>query len=196
MSANPRSNDFMMTEAEYLEFERNSDIKHEYYRGEVFAMAGASPNHNRLTLALSHFLFTHLSGSGCEAFGGDQLVEVEKLDTAFFPDISVVCGESQFTDDSLPALLNPILIIEVLSSSTEAYDRGKKFQLYRQLDSLQEYVLVAQDSARIECFYLNENDIWELTDAVGLESSVTLKSIDCTLNLADIYANVVFEDGD
>jgi len=185
-----------MTKTEYLEFLSNSDIKYEYIKGEVLAMAGAKPNHNRLTAMLLHLLIGKFSGKGCEAFGGDQLVEVEKLDTSFFPDLSVTCGESQFTDDSLPALLNPTLIIEVLSSSTEAYDRGKKFQMYRQLDSLREYILVAQDSVRIECFYLNDVDIWELTDAVGLESSLTLKSIDCTLNLADIYANVVFEDGD
>ncbi len=140
MSANPRSNDFMMTEAEYLEFERNSDIKHEYYRGEVFAMAGASPNHNRLTVKLLRLIDIHLDGKDCEAFGGDMLVKIEASKDRFYPDLSVVCGDSTFTDDNPQALLNPILIIEVLSSSTDQFDRGAKFRKYRQLDSLREYV--------------------------------------------------------
>jgi len=112
----------MMTEAEYLDFERNSDIKHEYYQGEVFAMAGASPNHNRLTLALSHMLFSNLSGSGCEAFGGDMRVKIKVTNDQFYPDLSVVCGNIEFTDGKPQALLNPILIIEVLSPSIERFD--------------------------------------------------------------------------
>ena len=196
MSANPRTDDSYMTKAEYLEFLSNSEIKYEYINGEVVAMAGAKPNHNHLTMSLSYLIYAGLIGKDCTPFGGDQRVEIEKLNTYFFPDLSVVCGKPQFTDDSLPAIVDPILIIEVLSPSTESFDRGKKFQLYRQLDSLREYVLVSQESARIERFYLNADGIWEFGDTVGLDSSITLKSIDCTLKLADVYANVVFEDAD
>lgn len=142
MSANPRSDDLYMTKAEYLEFLNNSEIKYEYINGEVVAMAGAKPNHNRLTMMLSYLLVSQLSGKGCEAFGGDQRVEIEKLNTYYFPDLSVVCGDSQFTDDSLPAIVDPVLIIEVLSPSTESFDRGKKFQMYRQLDSLRDSLIL------------------------------------------------------
>jgi len=105
----------------------------------------------------------------------------------------VVCGDSTFTDDNPQALLNSILIIEVLSSSTEQFDRGAKFRKYRQLDSLREYVLVSQEFAQIERFYLKDGNIWEYIDISGLDSNITLKSIDCTFSLADVYANVVFE---
>lgn len=196
MSANPRSDNSYMTKAEYLEFLSNSELKYEYIRGEVFAMAGAKPNHNHLTMSLSYLIYASLIGKSCTPFGGDQRLEIEKLDTYFYPDLSVVCGDPQFTDDSLPAIVDPVLIIEVLSPSTESFDRGKKFQMYRQLDSLREYALVSQESARIERFYLNANGIWEFSDTVGLEASITLKSIDCTITLADVYANVVFEDAD
>ena len=193
MSANPRSDGLYMTKAEYLEFERNSDTKHEYINGEVFAMAGAKPNHNRLTMKLSRLIDTHLDGKDCEAFNGDQRLEIEPLDSYVYPDITVTCGESKFTEDPLPALLNPLLIVEVLSPSTERFDRDEKFILYRQIETFREYVLVFQDSARIVCYYLNANNIWEFRDALGLESTITLKSIDSTLSLADIYANVVFD---
>lgn len=192
MSANPNSN--YMTVAEYLEFERESDIRHEYINGEVNAMAGASPNHNRITMKLSYRLYGNLTGKTCEVFGGDQRVQMERYKTYFYPDLSVVGGEPQFTDDKPEALQNPILIIEVLSPTTEKFDRDEKFSLYRQLDSLREYALVSQESPRIACYYLNENNIWEFSDAVGLESSITFKSLDCTLSLADIYEHVVFED--
>lgn len=196
MSANPNSDNLFMTKSEYLDFLRDSEIKYEYFNGEVVAMAGAKPNHNHLTMSLSYLIYGNLIGKNCTPFGSDQRLEIEKLNTSFFPDLSVVCGEPNFTDDSLPAILNPILIIEVLSPSTESFDRGQKFQMYRQLDSLEEYVLVSQDSARIERYYLKTENIWEFTEAVGIESSIVLKSIDCTLALADIYANVVFEASD
>lgn len=196
MTANPKSDGIYMSKDEYLEFLINSEVKYESINGEVIAMAGAKPNHNRLTMRLSRLIDTHLDDKNCEVFGGDQRLEIEKLKSSFFPDLSVVCGDVQFTEDSLPAILDPILIIEVLSSSTESFDRGKKFQMYRQLNSLREYALVSQDSARIERFYLNENDIWEFSDTVGLDASITLKSIDCTLSLAALYQHVTFEDED
>lgn len=192
MTANPK-HDFYMTEAEYLELERDSEIRHEYLQGEVVAMAGASPNHNRITLSLSAILLTHLRGKDCEAFGESMRIKIEAADVQTYPDLSVVCGESQFTEDNPPALLNPIVLVEILSPSTERYDRGKKFQTYRKLPTLQDYVLVSQESAHIECFSRLPNQKWELSESTGLENSILVPSIDLTLQLVDVYENVKFE---
>ncbi len=189
MSALPNQKIFMSPE-EYLKFERTSDVKHEYLDGEVFAMAGASKNHNRIQATVSGLLFTQFVGRPYETFGSDQRV---KVDATFYtyPDISVICGEAEFDESELDTLLNPIVIIEILSPSTEIYDRGKKFQRYRELDSLQEYVLIAQDSLRIE-HYLRQGEKWILTDARGPDAVVALPSIGCTLALRDVYAKVEF----
>ena len=193
MTANPKSDDYI-TKNEYLELLIGSETKYEYLRGDVYAMAGASPNHNRIVFRLGSRLDDHTANKNCEGFGGDQLVEIKNFDSRFFPDLSVVCGEPEFTDDKPQALLNPRLIIEVLSPSTEKFDRDEKFRIYRGLESLREYVLVSQDSAKIVCYYLNDNDVWEFRAVVGLESSITLKSLDYTLSLADVYQRVTFED--
>lgn len=179
-----------MTEAEYLEFNRDSEIRHEYLHGEVVAMAGASPNHNRISLALSSILLIHLRGKDCEAFGESMRIKIEAADAQTYPDLSVVCGEPQFTDDNPPALLNPIVLVEILSPSTESYDRGKKFQYYRQLTTLQDYILVSQDAPHIECYFHKPNQNWELSEASGLESSILVPSLDLTLQLSDVYENV------
>jgi len=183
-----------MTPDEYLKFERESEIKHEYLDGEIFAMAGASKSHNRIQATVTGMLYTQFVGRPYESFGSDQRV---KVDATFYtyPDISVVCGEAEFDESELDTLLNPIVIIEILSPSTEIYDRGKKFQRYRELDSLQEYVLIAQDSMRIE-HYLRQGEKWILTDARGSDALVALPSITCALKLSDVYAKVDFEDID
>lgn len=193
MTANPKSDHLTMSKKEFLEFLANSDIKYEHIQGEVYAMAGASPNHNRIAFRLGSRLDDHFANKSCEGFGGDQLIEIEKYDSRFFPDMSVVCGEPEFTDSNPQALLNPILIIEVLSPSTEKFDRDEKFRIYRGLKSLREYVLISQYSPQIICYYLNDAGVWEFRDAVGLDSEITLQSIDCTLSLADVYERVTFE---
>lgn len=202
MSANPKHEFPIMTIEEYLEFERNSDIKHEYINGIVrpvylesddYIPSFSHVNHNRLTAMLTHLTIGHLQND-CEAFAMNQRIKIENPDTYFYPDISVVCGQPHFTDDNPQALLNPILIIEVLSPSTEKFDRDDKFRMYRSLESLREYVLVSQDTPQIKSFYLNDTHIWEFTDAVGLDSSILLQSIDCTLSLADVYQRVIFEE--
>jgi Uma2 family endonuclease len=193
MSANPQYNNPNMAEAEYLQFEQDSNIRHEYLQGEVVAMAGASRKHNQITGALMFLLYGHLRNKDCEVYGGDMRVKIDKVDVQTYPDFSVFCGSPEFTDDPVPALLNPILIIEVLSPSTESYDRGKKFQYYRTIPSLQEYVLVSQDQAQVEKYVRQPNNRWELSDASGLEDHITLASIDCKLSLEDVYENVTFE---
>jgi len=194
MSANPNANSIRMTEDEYLAFEQESDIRHEYIKGEVVAMAGASQKHNDISMTLSYLLYAHVRGSDCRVYGSEMRVKIEKADLQTYPDFSAVCGEIDLTDDPVPALTNPILIIEILSPSTESYDRGAKFHAYQQLPTLQEYVLVSQDSARIESFYRKSEAVWELKNVMGLASDITLQSIACHLALADIYENVTFDE--
>lgn len=193
MSANLKSDALYMTEDEYLEFERDSKSRHEYIDGRLIDHQGESPNHNRIVMSLSILVGSHVRGKDCEAFGGDQRVKIKRDKNYLYPDLSAACGESEFNDDNPQALLNPILVIEVLSSSIGQFDQDEKFMLYRQIDSFREYVLVWQDKAKIARYFLNDENIWEFADANGLESNIRLKSIDCTLSLADVYDNVIFE---
>jgi len=192
----PEPQPLRMTEAEYLEFERASEYKHEYIAGEVFAMTGASEAHNLITSNVIFALRSQMRGRPCKVYPGDMRVQIRPSGLYTYPDISVVCGESILADDQhLDTLTNPMLIIEVLSPSTELYDRGRKFQYYRQIESLREYVLIAQDAPRIERF-VRQGDVWQFSDAVGLDASLELPSIGCTLALGDIYEQVTFEAED
>jgi len=194
MSANPKSQNPKMTIEEFYKFEEQSDIRHKYLQGHVVAMAGASRRHNQITSTLNFLLYGHLRDKDCEVNGGEMMVKIETVNVLTYPDFSVFCGEPKFTEDTIATLLNPILIIEILSPSTESYDPGKKFQYYRELPSLQEYVLISQDSARIERFVRKANNIWELSDASGLHEAIILTSIGYKLMLADVYENVNFDD--
>ncbi|MFN8373095.1 MAG: Uma2 family endonuclease [Anaerolineae bacterium] len=191
MSAQP---EHKWTVEEYLAFERDSQERHEFWNGEVFAMTGASRKHTVITGNVYASLHGQLRKSPCEVYQMDMRVNVSATGLYTYPDVSVVCDKPLFTDDSPPSLLNPTLIIEVLSPSTEKYDRGKKFQDYRKLESLQEYLLVAQEAARIEHYVRQPDGKWTLfSDASSLEETITLPSIDCTLALADVYEKVTFE---
>jgi Uma2 family endonuclease len=181
-----------MTEEEYLAFERASDIKHEYLNGEIFAMSGASENHNLICLYTGAALASALRGKPCRAYPSDMRVKAGRLYT--YPDLLIVCGQSQLADDKIDTLLNPVVIIEVLSPSTEIYDRGKKFQHYREIESLREYILVSQDNPHVEHFRRQEDNAWLYTDTSGLEAHITLESVGCTLALADMYEQVTFEE--
>ncbi|RMF81332.1 MAG: Uma2 family endonuclease [Chloroflexi bacterium] len=192
MSALPRE---QWTEEAYLEFERRSEGKHEYLAGHVIAMTGASNAHNLIAGSTYYSLYGQLRNRLCNIYMSDMRVRVSATGLYTYPDIAVVCGEAQFADEHVDTLLNPTLIIEVLSPSTEQYDRGKKFQHYRQLESLQSYVLIAQDEARIEHFSRQKQDEWLLTEAAGLDSTIALPSIACALALNAVYERVSFEDG-
>lgn len=189
MSAIPKTK---LTVKDYLEFERNSDIKHEYFDGEIFAMSGAKRNHNKITTNLSGLVWQHLKGKNCENYSNDMRVFVPETGLYTYPDLVVVCGEPQFQDDVFDTLLNPILLIEVLSESTESYDRGKKFQHYRSIESLQEYVLVAQDEARIEKYVRHGDGFWLLSEAVGFNSEIAFSSIECVIKLNEVYDKIDF----
>jgi Uma2 family endonuclease len=191
MSAIPKTK---MSPEEYLEFERKSEERHEYFDGEIFAMSGARRNHNKIVGNLSGLIWQHLKGKDCEFYPTDMRVFVPKTGLYTYPDLVVVCGEPKFQDKVFDTLLNPTLLIEVLSESTESYDRGKKFQHYRSIESLQEYVLVSQDEARIEKYVKQGDGFWILSEAVGLDSEIRFDSIDCRIALSEVYDKIDFSD--
>lgn len=182
-----------LTPEEYLAFERKATTKHEYLAGEIVAMSGASFDHNFITGDVFGELRTQLRGGRCKAAASDMRVKVSKTGSYFYPDIVVFCGEPQAEDSVSDTLLNPIVIIEVLSPSTEARDRGEKFWHYQQLASLQEYVLVSQDQVCVE-HHLREGAYWLRTEFRKLEDSISLPSIACELQLRDIYNSVDLGD--
>lgn len=191
MTAIPKSK---MTPQEYLDFERNSEEKHEYFDGEIFAMAGAKRRHNVVNSNFNGLIWQHLRGKSCENYANDMRVMIPRTGLYTYPDLVVVCGEPQFQDDKSDTLLNPVLIIEVLSESTETYDRGKKFQHYRSIETLQEYVLVSTEEARIEKFQKTGNGFWFLSEAIGIGANIELSSIEQTVSLAEIYDKIDFTD--
>jgi Uma2 family endonuclease len=191
MSAQPKHK---WTVEEYLAFERDSEIRHEFLDGEIFAMTGASENHILITANTLATLHTQLRKRPCKVYATDMRVQVSKTGLYTYPDVVVACETPQFTDETPPSLINPTVVIEVLSPTTENYDRGKKFQHYRKLASLQEYVLVAQDSPNIEHYVRQSDGKWTLfSDASELDETINLPSIGCILALADVYEKVSFE---
>ncbi len=177
------------TPEQYLALERKSEIKHEYHRGEMFAMAGASREHNLIAVNVSSVLRNQLLTRPCETYAGDMRILVRPTSLYVYPDIVAVCGEPSFVDSHSDTLLNPTAIIEILSPSTEAYDRGEKFAQYRKIASLRNYVLIAQDEVRVERF-TRRGDEWVLTEWTGLDDVGRLDAIDCELPLRDVYAKV------
>lgn len=184
-----------LSEDEYLAFEREQEGKHEFLDGRIYAMSGASADHNRIVGSTYATLYSQIVNRSCDVFPSDMRVRVPSKGLFTYPDISVVCGEAKFDDTSQPdTLLNPQVIIEVLSPSTEAYDRGDKFENYRALSSLQTYLLISQDKPRIERFNRQDDGLWTYTYAMGLEAVLELPAIQCELALQDVYAKVTFTD--
>lgn len=181
-----------LTPAEYLAAERASDRKHEFYRGEMFAMSGASRQHNRATVDLTVWLANQLRDSKCETFSTDMRVLVDRTGLYTYPDIIVTCEEPKFLDKEFDTLLNPRMLVEVLSDSTESYDRGKKFDHYRQVPSLREYLLVSQNEPRIDRYSLLEDGRWALEVAEGLDAKMRVDVADADLPLAEVYRRVDF----
>ncbi|HEX5153151.1 MAG TPA: Uma2 family endonuclease [Parafilimonas sp.] len=175
---------------DYLEMENASLEKHEYYQGEVFAMAGTKVPHNKISKNLFGTLFGKLKGKKCQPYGSDQRIHIPENTLFTYPDISIICGEIITLNDDEYNVLNPSVIIEVLSKSTKNYDRGEKFKLYRAITTLKEYVLVDSESIHIEIFRLNANNHWELEEYKDLGGSILIKAIDESLPLAEIYDNV------
>ena len=182
---------------DYLAAERaQADVKHEYVDGEVFAMTGASFNHNLIVLNLGSELRTQLKSTPCHVLPSDMRVRVEAANASKYPDLVALCETPLFHDRRHDVLLNPVLIVEVLSHSTEAYDRGGKFAIYRRLPSLKEYVLVSQDRPLVEIYTRQPDSRWLLGEAEGLDGEAVLESLGCRVTLREIYAKVDFELGE
>jgi Uma2 family endonuclease len=175
------------TEKEYLEQERSSEVKHDFYRGEIFAMTAASRKHNLIVANLIGELRTQLKNTPCRVYASDMRLKIEETGLFTYPDVMVVCGEERFSDERQDTLLNPEVIVEVLSDSTEGYDRGKKFEHCRKLASLREYVLVSQNSEKMERFLKNESGYWVLTESDDENPRLALESIPCELHHAEVY---------
>jgi Uma2 family endonuclease len=180
-----------LTPEQYLALERKAAAKSEYLNGHTYAMAGASREHNLITGNIFGELRFQLRERACEVYVNDMRLKVSSTGLYAYPDVAVVCGEPRFEGAHFDTLLNPIVLVEVLSPSTEAYDRGKKFAHYRRLESLQEYVLIAQDSVRVE-HYLRQGEQWLLTEFSHPDDALHLASIGCNLPLREIYAKVEF----
>lgn len=183
------------TVEEYLALERRTEMRHEFYAGEIFAMGGASEAHVLIVGNLARELGAQLRNRPCKVYPTDMRVRTARTGLYTYPDIAVVCGEARFDDDRFDTLLNPNLIVEVLSESTERYDRGKKFEHYRKIESLTDYVLISQDAAHIEHF-VRHADGWLLTEANGLDASIAIASIGCELRLAEVYDKVELAGGE
>lgn len=187
MSTAPRQK---YTPEEYLALEEAAEYRSEYYQGEIFAMAGGTPRHNDIAMNIIGEFSRQLRGGKCKANAFDLRILVKATGLRTYPDLVVTCGERELEGNTL---LNPCVLLEVLSPSTEKYDRGKKFDHYRRIESLQEYILVAQDEAHIERFTRQADDSWLLTEAKGLENSLTFAAVNCTLRLADAYEGVTWD---
>lgn len=175
---------------EYLEMENEATEKHEYYKGEIFAMSGAKRAHNTICENLFYQLKHRLKGSPCQPHNSDTRIHIEKNTLFTYPDISVICGEmrSLYNDDM--NFLNPSIIFEVLSPSTKNYDRGEKFMLYRDVPTLKEYVIVDSESTKVEAWHINNNGHWELTEYNSMENALILHTLNLSISLKDIYEGV------
>lgn len=182
-----------ITAEEYLQRESKAEYRSEYFRGEMFAMAGASANHNLVVSNCVQTLGQQLKKKPCRVYPSDLKLRIEATGLYTYPDLSVVCGDPQLETNGGDVLLNPVVLIEVLSESTEAYDRGKKFEHYRTIPSLMHYILIAQDRHSIDCFSRKSDGSWVLTSCQGLDGKIELEAIDAELTAADVYDKVVFQ---
>jgi Uma2 family endonuclease len=187
MTAQPQK---YYSESEYLELEREAAYKSEYYRGEIFAMAGAGHNHNRIVVNLSGECYVAFKGKQCRTYSSDQRLHIPANGLYTYPDLLIICGKNEYLDEKKDTILNPSLIVEVLSESTEAYDRGEKFHFYRSIPTLEEYVLIRSRSFAAEVFRKNEEGLWFLaSEAYNVDKKIELASVGLELSMADIYAD-------
>ena len=189
MSALPKPK---LTVAEYLAIERKAEFKSEFYRGEMFAMAGASRQHNRAKENLIIGMGPQMRGGPCQSFSSDQRVRVELTGLYTYPDIVIVCGKPEYAPEDPDTLINPQVIFEVLSKSTEHYDRGKKFRHYQQLTSMREYVLVSTEEMNVEHYMRQPDGSWSIKYFTEPGEQLTLATVPVRVMLRDIYADVEF----
>ncbi|HYO14829.1 MAG TPA: Uma2 family endonuclease [Thermoanaerobaculia bacterium] len=181
-----------LTPEDYLAMERQAETKSEYLEGEMFAMTGGSFAHNAIIGNINGALWQQLRRKPCQICPNDQRVYLPATGLYTYPDVVVICGEPRLQDEHQDTLLNPTVIIEVLSPTTEAYDRGKKFEHYRSIESLVEYLLVSQSEPHVEQYLRQNDNRWLFSETTGLEATLALPSIQCELALAEVYEKIVF----
>jgi len=179
-----------LTEEEYLRIERQAETKSEFHDGQMFAMAGGSLNHSLLANRIGALLDRQVP-PGCRVFNADLRINIAASKTYTYADCSVVCGEPQLSSDQQDNILNPLLIVEVLSPSTEGYDRGKKFELYRTIASFREYLIVHQDRRRVEHYSRQDDGSWLLREHSGDGASVAIGLLEAHISLSDLYASTM-----
>ncbi|MFM9837400.1 MAG: Uma2 family endonuclease [Cyclobacteriaceae bacterium] len=180
------------TEQEYLELERKAEYKSEFFKGEIFAMAGTSNSHNMITVNFLLSLGPKLKDKNCRPFGSDMRIHTPINSLYAYPDISVVCGEKKFLDSVFDTLLNPVFICEVLSRSTADYDTGGKFMRYRSIDSLKEYWVVSSLEYRLQKFVKQANGNWLLSETTNVNDTVEIECLSTDVSLKEIYFEVEF----
>lgn len=183
----------LISQEDYLAMERSATEKHEYFKGEVFAMSGASLEHNRIFHNIYGQLFTHLKGKDCTPYGSDLRIHIPANSLYTYPDISIICGTPELTDEWSDTITNPAVIIEILSKSTADYDRGGKFFLYRSIQSLKEYILIDSTQTCIEIFTKQLNEHWLLSEYKKLTDIVEVKTISFRLILQEVYTDAFSE---
>ena len=179
-----------LTEEQYLQIEREAEFKSEFHDGQMFAMSGGSLNHALLGNRIGALLDRQMP-PGCRTVNSELRIRVASPGLYTYPDCSVICGEPQFADDQRDVVTNPLLIVEVLSPSTEGYDRGKKFEMYRTIPSFQEYLIVHQDQRHVEHFSKQDDGSWLLRDHAGANDSVTIARLGLHISLAELYASAI-----
>jgi Uma2 family endonuclease len=185
-----------LTPEQYLEIERKAEFRSEYYDGRMYAMSGGSRAHARIMARLAHLLADHMERRGCELYVADMRVLVEARGLYTYPDFTGVCGQPKFADSHVDTLLNPVILGEVLSPTTESYDRGTKARMYRAIPSLRECMLISQKAPDIELYRREEDGRWSIIEAAGLDASLELVSIGFILKLADLYAGILPAEAD
>lgn len=178
------------TQEEYLAFERASLEKHEYYQGEIFDMAGTRVNHNRIQMNFTGEVRSFLKNKSCDVFGSDLRIHIPENTLYTYPDALIVCGELDLLDNEFDTVLNPVVIVEVLSKATQDYDRNEKFMLYRSIESLHEYILIHSLAVKVEHFTKQENNNWTLQEHGSLSDAFDITSINYHFPLAELYAGV------
>lgn len=187
MVSQQRAREF--TEAEYLLIEKQANYKSEFLYGQIYAMAGGTPEHSQIAANIIGELRNRLKGRPCRTFTSDLRVKVQATTLNTYPDVTIICGQPMYEGDTL---LNPTVIFEVLSSSTEAEDRGFRFEHLRQIPSLQHYILVAQDRPRLECFSRQSDETWPCLLIEGITASLSIPALDCDLPLSEVYDQLTF----
>ena len=181
-----------LTAEEYLTIERDALFKSEFLHGDIYAMAGGTTNHIKIISNTNTHISNQLEDTDCFSLPTEMKVRTAGAGFFSYPDVTIVCGAEQYHDTRRDVLLNPVALVEVLSPSSEVFDRGEKFQLYQELESLRDYILISQNTPRIEHYARQENGLWLPTVAMGLKAELALSAIPVTLSLAKVYARIVF----